>query len=516
VKCFVAPALLAFALALPAQGAAPVAAAAQVAWLPAANDADIERAFAQARESHKPLLLYWGASWCPPCNQLKATLFNRQDFVERSRGFVAVNVDGDLPGAQKLGQRFKVRGYPTLVLFEPDGTEITRLPGEADAPQVLAVLQLGLAGGRPVRTLLADARAGRPLRLGEWTALAFYSWDTDEQQLASEGERPGLLAQLAAACPASPAQTRLWLKALAASDDGKGVKADARLRRKVLGVLADPVAARAQMDVLTGAAAEITRAITTKDAGGDRPAVIAAYDRALVRLEGDTSLSRADRLGALLARVDLARLDQPEDAAQVRLAPALLADVRAQVARDDREIGDGYERQAVITAAAYLLVRAGLIAESDALLEANLAKSHSPYYLMSALASNARRRGDAKEALGWYERAFDASVGPATRLQWGASYINALVDLAPADEPRIERAASQVFAEAAAQPNAFYERSARSLQRVGKRLASWGADARHAAALARLKRQLDAICGKLDAGDAQRATCEKVLVAGAG
>jgi hypothetical protein len=66
------------------------------------------------------------------------------------------------PGAQKLGQRFKVSGYPTVVLFGADGTEITRLPGEADAPQVMAVLQLGLAGGRPVKAVLADALAGKP------------------------------------------------------------------------------------------------------------------------------------------------------------------------------------------------------------------------------------------------------------------------------------------------------------------------------------------------------------------
>ena len=43
--------------------------------------------------------------------------------------------------------------------------------------------------------------------------------------------------------------------------------------------------------------------------------------------------------------------------------------------------------------------------------------------------------------LRWYRQAFDTSEGPATRLQWGASYLVALVDLAPGDAARIEKTA---------------------------------------------------------------------------
>lgn len=483
-----------------------------IAWLAAAADADIDRAFARARGEKKPVLLYWGATWCPPCNQLKSTLFSRQEFAALSKNFVAVAVDGDLPGAQKLGRRFKVSGYPTTVLFTPEGQEITRLPGEVDAPQALAVLQQGLAGGRPIKTVLADAVAGKPLSAGDWKLLAFYSWETDEQQLVPKAELPALLARLAAASPASDneTQTRLWLKALAASDDGQGIKPDAALRQRVQQVLADPAQARAQMDVLVNGAADIVRTLEAEGSPGRAP-LVAAFDAALTRLEADATLSRADRLEALTSRVRLARLDAPASTVQVKLPEPLLKELREHVARADREITDGYERQAVITSAGYALGLAGLWDESDALLKANLAKSHSPYYLMSQLGSNAKKLGRKEEALQWYGQAWEKSEGPATRLQWGSGYLTALVDLAPQDAARIEKTASQLLAEAARDSGAFEGRSVRSLQRAGTKLVSWNADGKQAAPLKRLQGQLDGICAKVDTADNQRAACQALL-----
>ena len=151
-----------------------------IAWKQASNDADVDAAFAQARAESKPVFVYWGAKWCPPCNQVKATLFNRQDFIERSRAFVPVYVDGDSPGAQKLGSRFKVSGYPTMLLFNPQGTELTRLPGEVDAQRYTEVLTLGMNAQRPVKEVLALALSGSKAADGQgltpnhWRLLAFY------------------------------------------------------------------------------------------------------------------------------------------------------------------------------------------------------------------------------------------------------------------------------------------------------------------------------------------------------
>jgi thioredoxin-like negative regulator of GroEL len=483
-----------------------------VSWQAAAADADIDRYFVQAKAEKKPVLLYWGAKWCPPCNQLKATLFNRADFIEQSKAFVAVGIDGDAPGAQKLGTRFKVRGYPTMILFNPAGSEITRLPGEADAAQVMKVLQLGLSSGRPVKAVLADAKAGRKLSANEWRLLGFYGWETDEQQLLPVAERPATLTQLAKASEGVDTETttRLWLKSIGALAEGKA--ADPAQLPRLRAVLADPVQARAQMDVLTNEAPDLVKALAPTP-GEARNALVAEFDTALKRLNEDTTLSRTDRLNALQARIDLARLDSAKDDTQPKNIPAaLLTEAREQASRANREITDGYERQAVITEAAHLLGRAGLWKESDELLKSALARSHSPYYLMSQLGSNAKKQGRKADALRWYEEAFNKSEGPATRLQWGTTYLGALVELSPEDTPRIEKAAAQLFSEADKDPGAFYERSERSLKKVASLLGAWNQTPAQAAVIGRLKAQVDGVCGKLDAGDTKaRSACQGLM-----
>lgn len=493
--------------------------AAGVAWVPAASDAEVDAAFARARSEARPVLLYWGAKWCPPCNQLQATVFNRQDFIERSRAVVPVYVDGDKPGAQRLGARFAVRGYPALVLFDAQGRELTRLPGEVEPAQVGELLTLGLSTRRPVAALVAQARAGGAgLSASDWRLLAFYPWSVAAEVPA--GGLAATLRELAAACPADPPELALRLALRAHIEQDRearkkagtaaapGAEAGAT-RAALLALLDDPARSRAFTDLLTYRAARLVRTLSSAGSA-ERATLVRALDVALQRLQNDTTLSRADRLAALYGRVRLVDVEAADDA-PVSPPAALRDELRATAARFDREVTDAYERQAVITAAAWVLGEAGLAGESDALLTANLGRSHSPYYLMADLAESAKKRGDKDSAVAWSAKAYEASVGPATRLQWGAMHLDMLVELAPQDGARIEALALRLFDEAARAPDAFEGRSARSLQGAGKALRGWAQANRHAAVLRRLQARLDPLCRGLPAGSSSRSACEGVL-----
>lgn len=107
---------------------------------------DLPAAQARAQRENKAMLLnFTGSDWCGWCMKLQAEVFSQREFQAfAARHLVLVEIDfpkrRPQTGAQQkanreLAKRFGVRGYPALVLLNPQGNEIARTgyrPGGAE------------------------------------------------------------------------------------------------------------------------------------------------------------------------------------------------------------------------------------------------------------------------------------------------------------------------------------------------------------------------------------------------
>ena len=89
----------------------------------------------------RPMLLDFTASWCPPCQAMKQTIWPAAAVVEAAAAYRPVVVDIDRH--PELAARFGVDSIPNVMVLSPDGT------------RVLA----GFVGYRDVTPLLAFLRA---------------------------------------------------------------------------------------------------------------------------------------------------------------------------------------------------------------------------------------------------------------------------------------------------------------------------------------------------------------------
>ena len=431
-----------------------------IEWFEGGFDAALEA----ARAAGRPLFLYWGAVWCPPCNRVKYEIFGREDFPGKLQSMVAIQLDGDSPNAQAMAARLKLRSYPTMVMYRPDGREITRLPCELDGELFgEALMAARFAGHTAGESMAAALEGSRLLSPSEWTLLSNYSWDTDEGVLL-QGRDLGVtlttLATLAGAAvtgeaPAAARQVqdaaaRLRLHALVAQ---AGRVADASSPDFLLSVLGDARLARANIDIFSNNGHQLVRAAPARHAE-----LATAMATAAQAWADDMWLSAPDRLAAVRLQMRMARMGYAEQG-----LPQL---VRLRVDQALSLVDDKYGRHTLVNTAVSALNDAGLHAEAEALLQSTLVESHAPYYFKLSLASAAKRRGDLPGMLDWYEKAWRSSVGPATRIQWGTTYLTALIDTTPADSARIEAAAAGLAQDFANTPDAFQQRNLTQAQKL--------------------------------------------------
>ncbi|MCY4375376.1 MAG: thioredoxin family protein [Spirochaetaceae bacterium] len=481
----------------------------------------VDSAFELARSQGTPVLLYWGADWCPPCSRLKASIFNRREFIERTRLFVPVSLDGDDAGAQKLGENFDVYGYPTMVVLSPHGVEIMRLGGALYLEQYLEAMDVALAATRPVAAAYEAALHGSATP-ADFRLLAYYSWGQDRERLVPEEHLPDALRDLQGRIPDELAVERALLFihylgafGMAAFDEDREPTLPPEERHAaqewMLEVLQDPALAAAVQYYVVYSAHWLLPMVAQPDDEG-RANLERAWEAALERIRKAPETSPADRVGTYFGEICIVRATGPE----APLPGSLVRRARRAVLTAARDTEDPYARLALFSSAWTVLHQVGHDDQTWDYVLNEVDQSHRPETVMRAIGSAFEHAQDAENALHWRERAWDSATGPTTRFEEGLRLVRTRLALTPEESAAIEDTTIEIFRQLSSEPDAFFHRVTRAMGRLETALHEWNAEGAHDDSLARMRAEVLKLCATIPAGAQSRTNCEAFLASLAG
>lgn len=421
----------------------------------------VSDAFAAAAKQQKHIILYWGAEWCPPCNDLKDQVFSHSEFPQFASRYIMVYLDGDSEGAQTWGEKLKVSGYPTVVLLDPKGKELFRFSSGMDFVEFKKAIGAAVASGKNVKTLISNLKSKQPkLSLEDWQTLSTTYIDQGALGLDDQTTEK-LIEKSWRLCPSdfpvgkATFAAGLWDSSLQEKSSLKEpfkANEDAILEQ----ILASGLTMDAARNSLMNEPQKKIKSLKPENKERVRQR-LAIYVKDLA-----TSPARApsERAMALHSYLDLESMAPAPNLVNLRLETQQNLDSILQATTSSHQMASTYPEVASIIEQ--------LSGPKDAVvfLESKIPGAKTPWYFESMLSSLENTLGNQAKALEWSEKAKSSSKGSATKLQWISKDVALKSKVLEKSDAKVTATISEFFAEATHQSDKFDGRNVSAHKRV--------------------------------------------------
>jgi hypothetical protein len=106
------------------------------------NASGYQDAVAEARDTHKPMAVYFRTDWCPYCRQLDRGLLSSGPVLAYLRSVVKVRINPEAGAAEwAIARRYGVTGYPSLYLHRAAAGSFVKISGYtqgSDGPRLFS------------------------------------------------------------------------------------------------------------------------------------------------------------------------------------------------------------------------------------------------------------------------------------------------------------------------------------------------------------------------------------------
>ena len=99
----------------------------------------LQEALSKAKAEQKPIFIDIYATWCGPCKMLKRKTFTDKEVgTYFNANYISLSLDGEKGDGAVLANKYRIPGYPTLIVLNKNGDLVNLETGYMDASGLLA------------------------------------------------------------------------------------------------------------------------------------------------------------------------------------------------------------------------------------------------------------------------------------------------------------------------------------------------------------------------------------------